>query len=179
MNIYLIGYRCTGKTTVGKRIADRFDWPFMDADEELVAEQGSSIADIVAARGWDAFREMEKCVIKRLSQKDAHVIAPGGGAVLNPVNADHMKSNGILIWLRATPETIITRMLQDQSTEEQRPSLTSKGLDDEIRDTLKQRTPIYEQAADLSIDTDDIDIETVCARALNELEARGVVKKEN
>lgn len=162
MNIFLIGYRCTGKTTVGEYIAKHLGWPFFDSDRELVKEQNKSIAEIVSEQGWDAFREIEKSIIKRLSNLDAHVVAPGGGAVLNKENVENMKKNGTLVWLRALPETIKERMLQDQKTEESRPSLTSQSLDDEIRETLDQRTPIYEDAADFIVDTDEIEIAEVC-----------------
>ena len=86
MNIFLIGYRCTGKTTVGRSLAKSLGRPFFDADKELVKEQRLNISEIVSQKGWDAFREMESMVIKRICDLDNYVVATGGGVVLNDEN---------------------------------------------------------------------------------------------
>lgn len=158
MNIFLIGFRCTGKSSVGKALAQRLAYPFKDADEELVRENGVSITEMVAQHGWQFFREKERSVIRSLSMLDNHVIATGGGAVLNPDNIADMKCNGFVIWLKAKSDTIRQRILQDKITDEQRPALTEKGLIAEIEETLAVRNPLYEQASDICVDTDDLDI---------------------
>jgi shikimate kinase len=158
MNIFLIGFRCTGKSSVGKALAHRLAYPFKDADEELVRESGICIADMVAMHGWPFFREQEQEIIHRLSRTDNHVIATGGGAILNPDNIRDMKDNGFVIWLKAKPETIRQRIVRDKVTQEQRPALTDKGLIAEIEETLAIRNPLYEQASDICVDTDDLDI---------------------
>ena len=174
MNIYLIGYRCTGKSSVGKSLAKILGWSFIDADIELVKEHGMTISEIVATQGWESFRKKEKAVIKKLSSLDKHVIATGGGAILDEENVKNMKKSGVSIWLRANPETVKDRILKDETTEDLRPSLTSKGLMEEIEETLIYRNPFYEKAMDFFVDTDNLDIENVCLiiqKKLNTMDA--------
>ncbi|MFZ5573005.1 MAG: shikimate kinase [Thermodesulfobacteriota bacterium] len=167
MNIYLIGYRCTGKTTVGALLGQRLGWSYLDADEELVREQGRTIAEIVATRGWPFFRKLEKEVLKRIGQMDRLVIATGGGVVLDAENIALMKHSGRLIWLRAEPETIHRRLVGDNSSAEFRPALTDKNQFDEIVATLVTRIPLYEGAMDFGVDTDAIPVEQVGQRILD------------
>ncbi len=162
MNIYLIGFRCTGKTTVSEILAKQLGWDAIDSDVELVKEQGTTIADIVAEKGWDAFRSMEKSIIIKLGVLNHHVVATGGGAILDEENVAGMKENGKVVWLTADPETIGKRMAQDETTEDSRPALTDKGIYDEIKETLLIRNPKYEKAMDFSVSTVDYDIKEVC-----------------
>jgi len=162
MNIYLIGYRCTGKTTVGKILAQTLRWPVLDSDIELVHEQGIPISEFVESKGWEAFRSIEKNVIQKLSVLDRHVIATGGGAVLDHENVMAMKKSGKLVWLRAKSETIHRRMTLDSKTEESRPALTDKGVFQEIKETLNIRNSIYRKAMDIAIDTDQLKPEDIC-----------------
>lgn len=161
MNIFLVGFRCTGKSSVGKAIAQRLNYPFKDADEEIVRENKITISEMVAEKGWQFFREKERKVIHRLSLLQDHIIATGGGAVLNPDNIADMKHSGFVVWLKAKPETIKKRMLSDNLTQEQRPALTDKGLIDEIAETLAFRNPLYEKAMDVCIDTDNLEIRDI------------------
>ena len=110
MNIFLIGYRCTGKTSVGRNLAKSLGRPFFDADAEIVEEQGLNISEIVSQQGWDAFREMEKAIIKKMCALDDFVVATGGGVVLDDENIENMKKSGVLVWLKATPGTIKKRI---------------------------------------------------------------------
>jgi shikimate kinase len=171
MNIFLIGYRCTGKTFVGRSLAKRLELSFFDADSELVKEQGMNISEIVNRQGWDVFREMEKAVIKRVCSFDDHVVATGGGAVLDIENVRHMKESGTLVWLKATPETIKRRILQDKSTKDFRPALTSKGFVEEIEETLLRRNPYYENAMDIFIDANSIGIDKICNAIIKKLQS--------
>ncbi|QTA81483.1 Shikimate kinase [Desulfonema limicola] len=164
MNIFLIGYRCTGKTSVGKALAGKLTRPFIDADEELVKKNRVTISDMVAEHGWEFFREKERAVIKSLCSLENHVIATGGGAVLNPDNVKDMKETGLVIWLKASAETIHSRIIQDIKTLEQRPALTHKNLMEEIKETLELRNPLYQYAADFAIDTDLSDTDEICNR---------------
>ena len=154
MNIYLIGYRCTGKTTVGRWLADRLGWRFVDSDEEIVRTHGMTIQHVVRAQGWDAFREKEREALARIGRLDRHVVATGGGAVLDPENVRSMKSTGSVFWLKATPETIRHRMRKDEATGTLRPSLTSRGPGDEVEEVLAKRTAVYRNSADIEVDTD-------------------------
>lgn len=169
MNIYLIGYRCTGKTSVAEYIGGRLGWPVLDADVELVKEQKQTIAQIVDAHGWDAFRQMEIAVLKRLSGLDEHVVATGGGVILNDINVQHMRQSGKIILLRAGAETIYKRLTGDQNTTDQRPALTDQDQFNEIVSMLETREPLYNSAMDFAVDTDSADIETVGRAILKKL----------
>lgn len=169
MNIFLIGYRCTGKSSVGRLLSEILERPFFDADEVLAEEQGASIADIVRTKGWDAFRKMERDVIRRLCARERCVVATGGGAVLDAENVRNMRKSGIVVWLRAGAETVKARMLADGRTEESRPALTAKGLSEEIEDVLRERRVFYRNAMDFYLDTDAIDVEEASKLILKKL----------
>jgi shikimate kinase len=170
MNIYLIGFRCTGKTTIGKIISKELNMDFIDADDELVKQQGEPISEIVEKHGWDYFRDKESDVLKEISSRKNYVVATGGGVILKKENIDCMKKNGTVIWLRANPDTVKNRMLKDEKTEQSRPSLTSKGLIDEIKETIETRNPLYTEAMDFDIITDDVGVEEVTRKMLKRLE---------
>jgi len=161
MNIFLIGYRCTGKTTVGRSLAKRLERLFFDTDLELVKEQGMIISEIVSKKGWTAFRDIEKRVIQCVCERNHQVVATGGGAVLDEDNVKRMKERGVLVWLRADIKTIEKRMIEDNATQDFRPALTPKGSIEEIQETLLARNPFYERAMDFFVDTDSMDIEAV------------------
>ena len=113
MNIILMGYRCTGKTSAGRRLAERLGQPFYDTDALVEGQMQRTIPQIVAERGWQAFREAETAVIRDLSATDHSVIALGGGAVLDVRNVESLKRNGFFVWLSAEAETIAARMEKD------------------------------------------------------------------
>jgi shikimate kinase len=169
MNLFLIGYRCTGKTTIGKAIAAAIEWSFVDADTLLVRECGKPIKEIVDTEGWDAFRRMERSTLKQICTADRQVVATGGGVVLDKANIKAMKTSGMVIWLGATAETIQKRMLQDKNTGNFRPALTDKGRMEEIEDLLLKRNPYYESASDFSIQTDDVPVSEITQTIIEKL----------
>jgi len=162
MNIFLIGYRGSGKTSAGRSLSDILGWPFIDADFQLVKELGMTISEIVLKNDWKFFREKEEAVLKKICSLDNHIIATGGGVVLNKENTANMKKCGVIVWLKVTPETVKKRILIDNKTKDFRPSLTSKEIDEEIEETILKRRPLYENAMDFFIDTDNLDINGVC-----------------
>ena len=169
MNLFLIGYRCTGKTTIGKSIAAAIDWSFVDADTRLVGECGKPIKEIVDSEGWEGFRRMERSILKQICTKDRQIVATGGGVVLDKANIKAMKTSGMVIWLGATAETIQKRMLQDKNTGNFRPALTEKGRMEEIEDMLLKRNPYYESAGDFSIHTDDVPVDEITQKIIKKL----------
>jgi len=169
MNIFLIGYRGCGKTAVGQKLSTLLKWPFIDTDAMLVKETGMSIADMVAASGWDAFRKKESEIIRSVSCLDRHVIATGGGAVLDPENVARIKKNGLIVWLTASSDTIRKRLLKDPGTDAFRPALSSMGTLDETEQVLARRRPVYEAAMDVSVCTDSRDILNICQRILEKV----------
>jgi shikimate kinase len=167
MNIILTGYRCTGKTSAGKRLAERLGFSFFDTDEMVERQTGLPIPRIVAERGWDAFRLAEREAIGELSGADRAVIALGGGAVLDSRNVETLKKNGVFVWLIAPAKTIAARMGNDESDGNKRPSLTQATSIGEIDPVLAGREPLYRRLADLAVDTTEIDAdrvaEAICA----------------
>jgi len=161
MNIVLIGYRGAGKSTVGRKLASRTGNGFMDTDDLVEERQGASIGDIVASCGWDHFRAVEKKIVEEISRMDNLIIAPGGGAVLDPENVRSLKENGLIIWLKAAREILCQRIDQDSRTIGRRPTLTGKGAMEEFGEVMAIRNPLYEQAADAEIDTSGLDVEEV------------------
>jgi len=103
MNVILIGYRCSGKTSVGKILAQKMGLSFVDTDELLVEKHGRSVSEIVRNDGWDGFRGLEQAVIQEVCAQDSTVIATGGGAVLDPANVSAMQHSGPVVWLKVKP----------------------------------------------------------------------------
>jgi shikimate kinase len=166
MNLFLIGYRCTGKTTVGKALARRLGWPFVDTDRMIAATGGTSIARMVDEKGWTYFREQERQTLKVLSADDRQVVATGGGVILDSRNVSAMRKSGTVVLLTASRKTIAARMLADDATEGSRPPLTGQGLVREITSVLCERLPLYEKASDFVIDTNRKKIEAICDRII-------------
>jgi shikimate kinase len=161
MNIIFTGYRCTGKTSAGRRLAQLLGCAFYDADDLIIKTAGRSVEQIVAEKGWPAFREVERAVILELSGKDNCVIAPGGGAVLDERNVEALKKNGLFIWLVADTATIVRRLKKDQAGGAPRPSLSGKPVEVEVQEILTQREPIYRRIADMTVDTSALAVEEV------------------
>ena len=156
MNIFLIGYRCTGKTTVGRTLAERLGMEFIDADDYLVEKAGKTIKRIFAEDGEPAFRDLEEKYLAELAARDNLVIAAGGGAVLRKSNVDCMRKAGKVILLEADAATIYSRITGDPKTDAQRPSLTGKSQYDEIVHLLEYRKPFYHSAAELILDSSSL-----------------------
>jgi shikimate kinase len=171
-NLVLIGYRATGKTSVGAELARLLKRPFVDLDQVLVAEAGQSVAEIVAQGGWEEFRRREKDLVGRYRQSRGQVLATGGGVVLDPENVEMLRENGILIWLTADPATIQARLDGDRPQEAFRPSLTGSDTMSEVAKVLKSRKPLYLAAAQVVIDTTRRPVPQVVAEILAALEKK-------
>lgn len=169
MNLVLIGFRGTGKTTVGKLLAQLTGRDFIDTDELIEKKMGLSIQEIVSRDGWPAFRDLERKVIKEIAYGDQQIIAAGGGAVLDEENVQALKKNGLLIWLKANLQVISARLASDRETFSQRPSLTGKGTLAEIEEVFKHREKIYAQIAEMEIDTSNLNAKMVAEKILKSL----------
>ena len=163
MNLILIGYRGTGKSTVGKVLAKRLDRELVSTDKEIVKRAGRSIPEIVQEKGWEYFRDLESDVCRDLAGRDNLVIDTGGGAILRQGNVEVLKRNGTLFWLTASVATIAGRIGGDT----QRPSLTgAKSFVEEIEEVLRERTPKYQAAADHVLSTDGRSIQQLVSTIL-------------
>ncbi|MDI6853798.1 MAG: shikimate kinase [Deltaproteobacteria bacterium] len=173
-NLVLIGYRATGKSSVGRDLADRLNRPFVDLDEVLVQEAGRAIVDIVAQGGWEDFRRREKELAQRFSRTGGKVLASGGGVVLDQENVQVLRESGILIWLKADPQVIRQRLGLDAATQAFRPSLTGADALAEVEEVLAQREPLYRDAAHFVIDTTKLSIPEVVDRILQAIAEYGL-----
>ena len=149
----LVGPRGTGKTTIGRILAERLGWPFLDADVELEGRVGRSIAALFADEGEPSFRDREERMLAELIGRGPSVLATGGGVVLRPSNRQRLRAFGLVAWLRAEPEVLATRMLADPRGLAGRPALTAAGTLAEIAAVAEARAPLYREVADLVIDT--------------------------
>ena len=165
MNIILIGYRGSGKSTVGRRLAARMKRRFFDTDDLIESKEGQ-ISDIVKSHGWDYFRAVEKRIIEEISKEDNLVIALGGGAVLDPDNIVNLERNGLIIYLKAGREALRKRMEQDPQTFASRPTLTGKGTIEELEEMMAYRDPFYDKASKIQFDTSALDVETAVENIL-------------
>lgn len=163
MNVVLIGYRGTGKSTVADLVASALGATPFHTDLEIERRIGMSIARFVEAKGWDAFREVESEIVRAAGQLDEAVIDTGGGVVTRSENVAALKENGVVFWLQASPATIRERI--GESTE--RPSLTgAQSFTGEIESVLEARTPLYAAAADHVIQTDGRKPDEIAARVV-------------
>jgi len=166
MNIVLIGYRGTGKTSVAKRLSERLQRRLIGMDELIEKKAGMTIQEIVQRHGWDKFRELESMVAKEVGKLDNCIIDTGGGVILKEDNITSLKQNGKMILLSADVETI-TKRIKDET---QRPSLTgTKSFLDEVETVLNERREKYKKAADFTIDTSSLTIEEVGEKIINYL----------
>jgi shikimate kinase len=152
--VSLVGYRGTGKSSVGKILARRLGRPFADSDAELEARTGRTIAAIFAEDGEPVFRDQEEALILDLvATQPGLVLSTGGGAILRRAASEALRAHGIVIWLTAPAEELAQRIMADRRGLASRPSLTGAGTLDEIEEILHARTPLYREVADLTIET--------------------------
>jgi shikimate kinase len=163
-NIIFIGYRASGKTSLGRKLADRLWKTFADVDQEACARFGNdSIAQIWAAHGEPEWRRVEAEVTRDLCAKRDMVIALGGGTPMQPgaFEAVQLAQNAVRIYLKCSAEELHRRIQQDELSTSQRPNLTSLGGGlEEIRAVLAEREPVYEALADRIFDVTHTDLES-------------------
>ena len=155
MNLYLIGYRGCGKSTVTPLVAQRLNREFVDTDEVIVQHAGQSIAEIFTKYGEAEFRRLETDAVTAIDRAQQLVVSLGGGAILAETNRQWMKANGKTVWLTADPEVLWARINNDESSSATRPDLTDDGGLAEVRNVLAQRTELYDGCADYTINVAD------------------------
>jgi shikimate kinase len=151
--IVLTGFRATGKTAVGRHLAQLCGYEFADTDALLVERMGCSVAEAVAQHGWPYFREQERLLLAELALQRNMVLATGGGAILHQQEWQRLRQQGIVIWLRTDVATTLARLRQDERSTDQRPRLLTDDLEAETAALLAEREPLYRAGSDVVIDT--------------------------
>ncbi|WP_165231273.1 shikimate kinase [Aquisphaera insulae] len=151
--LVLVGYRGTGKSTVGRIIAGRLGRAFVEVDSEIELRAGRSIRSIFEQDGEPFFRDLEAAVVLDLVERNpGAVLGTGGGTVLREANREHLRRHGSVVWLRVEPSELARRIQADANSHATRPGLTAAGPVAEIPAVLAARTPAYQAIADHEVD---------------------------
>jgi shikimate kinase len=150
-NIFLVGLRGSGKSTVGRELAAKLGKTFVDMDDVVEAKAGASIAEIVVESGWPRFRELEREALQEIAATSGQVVATGGGVILDEANRATLKDRGKVFYLMADVGLLASRIMNDPK-QAQRPSLTeADGVEEELARTLTEREPLYMQTLDFIV----------------------------
>lgn len=152
--VFLMGFRGSGKSTIGKLLAEQLGWACADTDDQIETSSGTTIRELFETRGEEAFRDLEQSVVSDLCEADSVVIALGGGAMLREATRERLATAGPVFYLTAPAETLAARIGCDAKSGQQRPSLTGKPIAEEVAEVLAVREPIYQQCANVAIDVD-------------------------
>ena len=156
----------TGKSSVGRLVADALHFTFLDTDETIEAKAGKTITEIFAQQGEAAFREMERALVTELASRSRTVISTGGGLPTNPANLSSLKSHALVICLWASPETIFEHVRHQQH----RPLLKDPDPMGKIRALLATREPFYRQA-DVLVNTERRSVREVAQQVTHQFRA--------
>jgi XRE family aerobic/anaerobic benzoate catabolism transcriptional regulator len=161
--IALIGLRGAGKSTLGKMLARKIGWSFVELNKEIEAQNGLSVAEIIALYGQDGFRRMEQTALGQLlARKELTVLATGGGIVSEPLTFDLILSSFYTIWLKAEPEEHMARVRRQGDL---RPMADDRSAMAELRTILKSREPLYARASAV-VDTAGLTVDAAAARLI-------------
>ena len=164
-NIFLIGFMGAGKSTIARTLQRELGFPLVEMDERIVQEQGMSINDIFAQYGEAHFREIESQLVVDLGKQEPSIVSCGGGVVVRPENTQNMKKSGRIVLLKASPETIFERV--KNSTD--RPILNGHMNVEYIAELMEKCRALYEEAADITIQTDGKTREQICEEIIGKL----------
>jgi shikimate kinase len=139
MNIVITGFMGTGKTTVGRRVAELLKAPFFDVDDTIKRQTGQTISDLFRVKGETSFRAVESAAIQELSMQDKVVIATGGGSLMTPQNRDFLEKRGILVCLTARTGTLLERLKDDLT----RPLLAGESMAERVERLMQERQSVY------------------------------------
>lgn len=166
-SIVLIGLMGAGKTAVGRRLANRLDLPFIDADTEIEVAAGASVSEIFAEHGESYFRQGERKVIARLLEGGPQVLATGGGAYMNAETRANIKARGLSVWLKAELKVLLKRVGRRDS----RPLLAAGEPEKVMKKLIEERYPIYEEA-DVTVESRDVPHEMIVGAVIDALAAK-------
>ncbi len=166
-NIFLVGPMGAGKSTIGRELADKLHLEFFDSDQEIERRTGADIAWVFDLEGEEGFRKREESVIEDLSEKQGIVLATGGGSVISSQVRNRLSARGIVVYLETTIDKQVARTQRDR----RRPLLQT---DEEPRKVLEnlavERNPLYEEIADVIVQTDDQSAKVVASKIVERLD---------
>lgn len=166
-NIFLVGPMGSGKSAVGRRLAERLGLTFVDSDAEIEARTGVDIGCIFDREGEAGFRARERDVIDLLTRQPRSLIATGGGAVLDAETRERLRSRGCVVYLRTSVDQQLARTRRSTH----RPLLATPDPRGTLQRLMQQRAGLYEESADLTVDTDGRKVKTVVDEIVRRLEA--------
>ncbi|WP_462323773.1 shikimate kinase AroL [Desulfoplanes sp.] len=146
-NVFFVGLRGSGKTTIAQQVAKKLNVPFVDTDRMVEDGAGKSIKEIVAEKGWEEFRSLESAVLARVCSDRGQIVATGGGIVLSAKNRELLQHSGTSFYLMGNPPLLANRIEQDGTTGTQRPVLSDSPLREEMSELLWEREPLYMMVA--------------------------------
>jgi shikimate kinase len=165
-SIVLVGLMGAGKSTIGRRLAQKLDLAFVDADAEIEQAAGKSVQDIFRDHGEASFREGERRVIARLLESGPQVLATGGGAFMNEETRNNISSRGIAVWLRADIELLMKRVRRRDN----RPLLKADNPEEVMQALIDQRYPVYGRA-DIIVESRDVPHSSIVSDVIRALAA--------
>ena len=163
-SVVLIGLMGAGKTAVGRRLANRLDLPFIDADGEIEVAAGASISEIFAEHGEAYFRQGERKVIARLLENGPQVLATGGGAYMNPDTRANIKAHGLSVWLKADIKVLMKRV----GRRDNRPLLAAGDPEKVMKKLMEERYPVYAEA-DVTVESRDVPHDVIVGAVIDAL----------
>jgi shikimate kinase len=164
-NIFLIGPMGSGKTTIGRHLAKVLKLEFIDSDRAIEQRTGADIPWIFDIEGEEGFRKRERAVIEELTRQRGIVLATGGGAVIDPLNRADLAMHGVVVFLQASVEKILSRTTKSQS----RPLLQTENPRERVEELLAARDALYREIADIIVDTDKRGIKSTVNLILDQL----------
>jgi shikimate kinase len=167
MNLYLIGYRGSGKSTVAVLLGRKLNRVVIDTDAEIERHAEQSISEIFKSEGEAGFRARETKVICSHPAESKLVVSLGGGAPLAKANQDWLANSGRTAWLAAEPKVLWQRISGDQTSTDRRPALTELQGRQEVEQVLTERTPVYSACADYKIEVDELSPEQIADAIAN------------
>ena len=162
-NISIIGFMASGKSTIGKALADRLLYRFVDTDELIEEKEGRAIKSMFETDGEDYFRDAESLMVEEVCAMEGLVVSTGGGAILRSQNVDILRKSSTVVWLRANRETILENLRRSADV---RPLMKKGEQEAKVDNMLFERAPKYEKAAHVIIDVDGKNVEDIVVEIL-------------
>lgn len=154
-NIILVGFMGCGKSTIGRGLSNALEREFLDTDIKIQSDMLMTVNEIFEKYGENYFRRLERNLCKLAAINSPMVVATGGGIIKSQANIDTLKTSGVFIYLKNTPEKIYKNIKQDTT----RPLLNVENKEEKIRELLEQRVPLYEACADVTVDVSELRVE--------------------